>query len=145
MDMWFSIANLATLCGWALLIATVFSERLRAPGWAIAGRWLPAAFAVTYLALIATSLWGGDGDGGGGFDSLGSVRALFGDDRALMAGWLHYLAFDLFVGRWIAERGVARGRSPVLLIPAMLLTFLLGPVGLLAALLLGLFKRGEAG
>ena len=141
MDAWFSTANLAALCGWALLIATLFSERLRAPGWAIAGRWLPAGFGVAYLALIATS-FGGDGDGG--FDSLESVRALFADDRALLAGWLHYLAFDLFVGRWIAERGVTRGRSPILLIPAMLLTFLLGPVGLLAALLLGLFERRAA-
>lgn len=138
MDLWFSLANLAALCGWVLLIATLFFERLRAPGWAIAGRWLPAGFGVAYLALIATS-FGGDG----GFDSLESVRALFADDRALLAGWLHYLAFDLFVGRWIAERGVARGRSPILLIPAMLATFLLGPVGLFAALLLGLFERRE--
>ncbi len=140
MDLWFSLANLAALCGWALLISTLFSERLRAPGWAIAGRWLPAGFAIAYLALIVTSF----GGGGGGFDSLQSVRALFAEDRALLAGWLHYLAFDLFVGRWIAERGVARGRSPVLLIPAMLVTFLLGPVGLLAALLLGLFERQKA-
>lgn len=136
MSLAFSLANLAALVGWLLLVATLFLPRLRPAGWAIAGRWLPASFAFGYAVLIATSL-GGDG----GFDSLASVRALFADDRALLAGWLHYLAFDLFVGRWIAERGFARGRPVWLLIPILALTFLLGPVGLLAALLAGLGER----
>lgn len=136
MSLAFSLANLAALAGWLLLIATLFVPRVRSAGWAIAGRWLPAGFALAYAVLIAIS-FGGDG----GFDSLASVRALFADDRALLAGWLHYLAFDLFAGRWIAERGVARGRPAWLLIPILALTFLLGPVGLLAALIAGLGER----
>ena len=47
---------------------------------------------------------------GGGFGSIAEVRALFANDSALAAGWLHYLAFDLFVGAWIAREGPGLGR-----------------------------------
>lgn len=137
--MLFSAVNAVALAGWSLLVATLFVRRLRPWGWALAGRWLPALFGLLYAALIAGSL-GGEG----GFGSLEAVRTLFADDHALLAGWLHYLAFDLFVGRWIAERGVTRGRSPWLLVPVLIATFVLGPVGLVLALLLGLAeRRGE--
>src|SRR6267143_2127477 len=67
----------------------------------------------------------------GGFGSIEQVRALFSVDAALSAGWLHYLAFDLFVGSWIVEDGLARGINRFLLIPCLALTFLFGPAGLL--------------
>jgi hypothetical protein len=60
----------------------------------------------------------------------------------LAAGWLHYLAFDLFVGAWIAERAGALGIPHLLVLPLLLLTFLFGPAGLLAfALLRALWQR----
>ena len=72
----------------------------------------------------------------GGFSSLAGVRALFADDGVLLAGWLHYLAFDLFLGAWICRRAAAEGMNPWLLRLCLPPTFLLGPVGLL--LFLGL-------
>ena len=70
--------------------------------------------------------------GPGGFGSLAAVRELFGEPGLLAAGWLHYLAFDLFVGAWIAERAARLGLPHLVVLPLLVLTFLFGPAGLLA-------------
>src|SRR4051812_21348401 len=49
----------------------------------------------------------------------------------LLAGWTHYLAFDLFVGRWEVRDAQRRGIPHLLITPALVLTFLLGPAGFL--------------
>jgi hypothetical protein len=54
------------------------------------------------------------------------------DNRwALLAGWTHYLAFDLFIGGWEVRDAQRRGIPHLLIVPALVLTFLLGPAGLL--------------
>ncbi len=68
----------------------------------------------------------------GGFDSLAQVKRLFASDWAVLAGWVHYLAFDLFIGAWIAREVAAKGMSRWCLVPLLPATFLFGPVGLLA-------------
>ncbi len=104
---------------------------------------MPLALAVLYVALLAVHA-----GGPGGFGSLQQVQLLFQQPGVLAAGWVHYLAFDLFVGGWIAERAAALQWPHVLTMPVLLLTFLLGPAGLLAyALLRGaarLRSRGAA-
>ena len=123
----FSLANALVLPAWALLAF--------APGWrgtqrlVLSGLW-PAILALAYAALITTHYLGSHG-GEGGFGSLVEVAALFRDPWALLAGWVHYLAFDLFVGAW-QVRDAARRQVPHLaVVPALALTFLFGPVGLL--------------
>jgi hypothetical protein len=64
--------------------------------------------------------------------SLAEVSKLFDVPGLVLAGWLHYLAFDLFVGAWIAERAAADGLPRWALLPMLALTFLFGPAGLLA-------------
>ena len=85
-----------------------------------------------YLYLIVTTL----GRTEGGFDSLPSVSLLFQNQHALLAGWVHYLAFDLFIGCWEIRDAQRHGISILLIIPALFLTFLFGPVGLIAYLLI---------
>ena len=90
------------------------------------GGLLAAILAVAYILLIVEGI----GAEGGGFGSIGEIRALFANDAALVAGWFHYLAFDLFVGTWIVRDGIARdiaGWKALLLIPCLVLTFLFGP------------------
>lgn len=59
------------------------------------------------------------------------MRRLFEDPYLLLAGWVHYLAFDLFIGSW-EVRDAQRLRLPrLLVVPCLLLTFLFGPAGLL--------------
>jgi hypothetical protein len=65
---------------------------------------------------------------------LATIAALLGRPEMAVVGWVHFLAFDLFVGRWIFLDGQERGLSHWLLAPILLLTLLLGPCGLLAYL-----------
>lgn len=83
-----------------------------------------AALGATYIGLLA-SVWG-KGEKVD-FRDPDSVRAGLQQPRGFLAGWAHYLAFDLFVGRWIWEQGLDRGRSSRI---ALLLTWLAGPAGL---------------
>ncbi len=123
----FSLANALVLPAWALL---AFAPRWRGTQrLVLSGLW-PAFLALAYAALIATHYLGAHGSEGG-FSSLAGVAALFRDPWALLAGWVHYLCFDLFVGAW-AVRDAQRRQVPHLaLVPALALTFLFGPVGLL--------------
>ncbi len=61
------------------------------------------------------------------FSDPEAVRKALGTPDFFLAGWTHYIAFDLFVGRWIWEDALARGRAPRL---SLLLTWLAGPAGL---------------
>jgi Domain of unknown function (DUF4281) len=119
----FSILNLITMAAWLPL---VFLPRAR---WAahVVPVAMPALLAAVYVALVAVALPGS----GGGFSSLGGVRTLFENPWGLLAGWTHYLAFDLFIGGWEVRDAQRRGIAHLLVVPALLLTFLLGPGGLL--------------
>lgn len=132
----FSIANTLAMLGWIALIASPPSARWSGFARRFAGRFLPLAFAVAYVTMFAVH-WRGEG----GFGSIAEVRALFDIPGVLVAGWLHYLAFDLFVGAWIAERAAALGLPHLLVVPVLLLTFLFGPAGLLAFVLLRAARR----
>ena len=123
----FSIANLVAMCGWLLLIV--------APGkkWAthvVAGVAIPAIFAGIYSILIAIYFFASDG----GFSSLTDVATLFSNPWLLLAGWLHYLAFDLLVGGWEVRDARARGINHLLVVPCLITTFLFGPAGWLVYL-----------
>ncbi len=96
---------------------------------------LPLVLAATYAVLIA-SHYLSPHDGEGGFGSLAEVRQLFRDPWALLAGWVHYLCFDLSIGIWESRDARQRGVPHLLLVPCLLLTFLVGPVGLLLYALL---------
>jgi hypothetical protein len=119
--------SLAMLC-WAALAICLFVPRLQFWIPRLTGFVVPVLFAVVYIACIGK---GFAESRDGGFGSIAGVRALFGNDSALVAGWLHYLAFDLFVGSWIVRRGIKEGLNPVLLLLCLPVTFLFGPVGFL--------------
>ena len=72
------------------------------------------------------------------------MQALFTRPEATLAGWIHYLVFDLFVGAWIARDAVRRGIHPVAVAPCLVLTLMFGPVGLFcyAALRFALQRTG---
>jgi hypothetical protein len=123
----FGLANLAAVAGWAALVALPRSRLLLGA----LRHGLIGALSLAYAGLAMVHFAGS----GGGFGSIAAVRALFASDPVLLAGWVHYLAFDLFVGTWIAERADALGLSRWLQGPVLLATFVLGPLGLLVFLL----------
>lgn len=119
----FTLANLSVVPAWLLLAIL--------PKWKwtriIAAYALPAALGLVYFLIMLQEF---DLDGGG-FGSLQEVSRLFQNPWMLLAGWIHYLAFDLFVGAW-EVRDASRLNIPhAYVIPCLLLTFLAGPVGLL--------------
>jgi hypothetical protein len=131
----FSICNTAVLPGWLLLI---LAPRWKWSGRLIGAALLPGLLGLVYIALLATHFPGAKG----GFGSLEGVAQLFSDPYLLLAGWVHYLAFDLFVGSWEVRDAVRLGIRHWYVIPCLVLTFLAGPTGLVLYLVLrGLLKR----
>jgi hypothetical protein len=120
----FSAANMLAMAGWLALLA---APRARLATWHIAGLAIPALLAALYAVLLALHAPGAEG----GFGSLAAVSALFRTEGVLLAGWVHYLAFDLFLGAWMCRRGAAEGMNPWLVRLCLPPTFLAGPLGLL--------------
>lgn len=78
----------------------------------------------------------------GSFTSLTGVMRLFTSPRAVLAGWIHYLAFDLMVGLYIVMDAQRVGIPHWWLLPALFLTLMFGPVGLLVYLAMRFFMVG---
>ena len=114
---------MTAVVGWLLLVILPKSPLVRI----ISGIVIPLILSAGYLALIAMHFQGADG----GFGSLADVATLFGKPELLLAGWIHYLAFDLFIGAW-EVRDAQRNQIPhLVVIPCLVMTFMLGPIGLL--------------
>lgn len=127
LDLVFSLGNGLALLSWLGLAASPFRARWAPRVRLVAGRVVPLILAVVYVALFVTT-----GMGDGGYGSLAEVQRLMAVPALLTAGWLHYLAFDLFVGAWIAEQAGELGIPHLLILPLLALTFMFGPAGLLA-------------
>ena len=137
LDRLFSLGGAVVMPCWLLLL---FKPEWR---WAqrLATFVAPLLLATVYVALLLTA----HAPAGAGFRSLTQVALLFSARQALLAGWLHYLAFDLFTGAWEARDAVQLGISQWLVAPCLVLTFLFGPVGLALYLLLRLGLRRRLG
>jgi hypothetical protein len=132
----FALSNgLALLC-WLALLASPPSAPWTHRVWLVCGRVVPVLLSAGYLLMFALH-WRGQG----GFGSPAEVRALFDVPGLLVAGWMHYLAFDLFVGVWIAARSARIGLPHLATVPLLLLTFMLGPVGLLCFMIVRTWRR----
>jgi len=105
-DQIFSIANLAAVACWFLL--AVFPDRRRVTH-GIAGTAMPALFAVAYVSIVVAVFPRADGS----FSTLPGVAQLFTNPWLLLAGWLHYLAFDP-VDRHVGGPRQRRTRCPAL-------------------------------
>lgn len=122
-DEMFSYANQLALIGWVVLI--FFPRRWRPIVW-IPQFIIPGILSLGYGTIILVTFASGEGD----FGSIEGVRSLFENDWALLAGWVHYLAFDMFVGAWIALRSDEARIPRVIQAVFLVLTFMLGPLGL---------------
>jgi hypothetical protein len=131
-DRLFSICGALAGVGWLiLLLGPVWPKRLRDhyPR-LVAAICIPVLISLAYAAVIIPH-WPGHR---GGFNSLDQVALLFSDRWLLLAGWVHYLAFDLFVGGWEFADSRQRRVPHLAIVPALILTFLFGPAGFLVYL-----------
>jgi hypothetical protein len=123
LEQYFTVASSLAMVGWFLLI---FLPKLPTARVA-AGVAIPLVLSAGYLALIAMHFQGAEG----GFGSLADVATLFQKQELLLAGWIHYLAFDLFIGAWEVRDSRRHEIPHLVVIPCLVMTFMLGPIGLL--------------
>lgn len=122
----FQVATVIALIGWLAIIIL--------PSWAYTTTValnMVAALAVLYLYLLFAKIPGVEKTRGS-FSSLGGVIALFKSPKVILAGWVHFLAFDLMVALYIRADAPLHGIQHLWLIPIYLLTLMFGPAGLLA-------------
>ena len=123
----FSLANEISLLSWIVII--IFPFKNWTSRYIIA---IPISLlSLAYLSMVFTAL-GGEG----GFSTLHEVMLLFQSEKAVLIGWIHYLAFDLMVGMYIVNNAKLQGINRFIIVPALILTFILGPVGLLTYFLI---------
>ena len=120
----FSLVSSLAAVQWLLLIIL---PKWRVTLWLISYPLVPIVLSVIYCIYIT----GFFSISGGGYESLQQVRTLFANDSLLLAGWVHYLAFDLLIGFAIIRSSQERTISHWLVIPCLVMTFMFGPVGFL--------------
>jgi hypothetical protein len=123
-DQVFSAVGAIAALQWLLLIVL---PKWKVTTWLIDHAVVPLLLSVIYCIYIM----GFFNTSGGGFNSLQQVHVLFNNDNLLLAGWVHYLAFDLLIGFSILKSAQAKSISHWLLIPCLALTFMFGPCGFL--------------
>ncbi len=124
-DVVFSITNFVAMPMWLLMIIL---PKWKVTQFLIAYKVVPIVLSLVYPFYILLSIQSG---GGLDFGSLTSVMALFTQENAVLAGWVHYLAFDLLVGMWMLNQNQKVGLHQLLMAPCLFFTFMLGPVGFL--------------
>ncbi|SFP34048.1 ABA4-like family protein [Qipengyuania nanhaisediminis] len=140
-DTVFSIANALALLMWVALVFLPRWPALLAAILYLGVGLLSAAYAVFLIAVVAGIVPGGEG---GNFSSIEGVRQIFASDAGVTIGWIHYLAFDLFVGLWIARDADAKDFSRLVQAPILFATLMAGPLGLVLWLLIR-ERRARAG
>lgn len=132
-DVLFQLVNAVALIAWLLLI--IFTN-LKITRMLVGSGVVLLFLAGLYAVLVLTFF---DPDIMQDFSSLQGVMHLFTDPMGVVAGWTHYLAFDLFVGMWITNDAQKVGVNRWALLPCQFLTFMFGPIGFLLYYLVRFF------
>jgi hypothetical protein len=117
----FLMANTAAGMAWILLAVLPGAPAVKL----VTRTLVPGLFAMLYVGIVLSAF----GSSGGGFSTLAEVQTLFSNRWMLLAGWVHYLAFDLLVGAWEVDDARTRGLPRLVVLPCLALTFLFGPAG----------------
>ncbi len=129
----FSFGNSFVLLGWILLVFL--------PDWkytqVVILNGIVVFFSILYSYLLGRDIGSFDPNS---FSTLANVKILFQNDDAVAAGWLHYLAFDLFVGAYIVRDSRKLAISRWIYTPILPFAFMFGPVGYLIYFLAKSFK-----
>ncbi len=133
METLFNLSNLLIMPFWLLMILL--------PGWRWTQRimrtlWPNVVLAGIYTVVLLSQI--GDAAGSLLNPSLDGIASLLGTPAGAAAGWVHFLAFDLFVGRWAYLDSRTRGISARLVAPTLFFILMAGPMGLLLYLALRL-------
>lgn len=135
-DTLFRLTNIVALGGWLLLAFVPRRPAVLSAVLYLGVALLCAAYAAMFIALVTGSVDPGRTGAAKPFEySIAGIRALFAADGGVVTGWTHYLAFDLFTGLWIARNADAKRFGRLWQLPILFATFMAGPIGLLAWLI----------
>ncbi len=129
-DQIYSIINVAVLPAW-LLLAVLPHHKVTQ--YAVHAVWIPLLLGPLYTWAL---FFGPPPAEGAGFADLESLMKMFQSPWAVIAGWVHYLVFDLFIGAWIVRDAKRQGINHWLTLPFLFATMMAGPLGLMLYLLL---------
>lgn len=132
----FDAGNVVALMAWIILIALPRKPLGLAVVLYFGIGTLCLAYSGALIAILTASVDAETGGSGANFTTIDGVRGIFASDAGVAIGWLHYLAFDLFVGLWIAKDADAKQFSRWVQAPVLLATFIAGPMGLFVWLIL---------
>jgi hypothetical protein len=135
-DFLFGFTNAVALVGWLLLAVLPRGPKAMAAVMYAGVGLLCLTYAVLFVLLFGNLVDPVRVAGASAPDladySIGGIRALFQSDAGIVIGWTHYLAFDLFVGLWMAKDADHKGFSRIVQLPFLFATLMAGPIGLLA-------------
>jgi len=134
LETYFSIVGTLAMSGWVILI---FLPRR----WPLVNRipalYIPVLLSLTYSVFIGLYFFSAEG----GFDTLANVQTLFLTPEVALAGWVHYLAFDLLVGSWVARQSDQLNISRLIQAPILVLSFMFAPLGYLLFVMIRAFLQ----
>lgn len=130
LDIVFTIVSYSVLPAWLLL---VLAPRWRGTDRVVHAGVIPIVLGIAYAILLFTDR---PGPQGSSFFTLDGVMRIFTSRQTVIACWMHYLIFDLFVGSWIARDARRLAIPHPAIIPSLVLTLLFGPIGLVSYLAL---------
>ena len=132
----FNGLNLLVLLGWIPLFIFPYSRFTKK---LIDGLYLPFILCAFYIYFLSQTkgLFSAD------FSSIAGILDLFRNstEESAAAGWIHYLAFDYFVGCWIVNHSIKKGIPYIVFISPLICTLFAGPIGLLLFLVLRFFYK----
>lgn len=134
----FSLSNPTAMVMWILMIVL---PKWKVTRFLIDYKIIPLLLSLVYVVYITISIRTGNGMN---FGSIAGVMELFTKENAVLAGWVHYLAFDLLVGMWMLDQNKKLGIHQLLMVPCLFGTFLLGPIGFLLFMLIKSFKTKQS-
>lgn len=141
-DTVFSLANGFALVAWLALIFLPRSETL----YAVLREGVIGLLSLLYATALILAMFVLPSEGSGAdFSTIEGVRSIFATDGGVVIGWVHYLAFDMFVGLWIARRSDEIVLSRIVQAPILVATFMFGPFGLLIFLIVRRIHAARTG
>ncbi len=141
-DLIFTITNNYALLMWLILAFAPRSNSIMTGLFYGGVGLLALAYALIVIPMTAGLIDGGSG-GSLDFSSLSAIQQLLSSPDGATVGWIHYLAFDLFVGIWVARNADKYGFARWLQIPILLFVLMLGPLGLVLYLLLRFTRHSK--
>ncbi len=131
----FSIANITAFFMWILMIVL---PKWKATRFLIDYKVIPIILSLVYAFYIIQSILTGPAMD---FGSLHAVMHLFTVEQAVLAGWLHYLVFDMLVGMWMLDKNKSLKIHQAIMAPCLIGTFMMGPVGFLLFMAVRALKK----